>query len=85
MDTTVAFLFLMDEPEERAGFGTVCEGALLTIIITKNASFIGINRDCCPLAGIAVQNDIPEITEIGFYGMDKTEMAATVAALAAFK
>ncbi|KUL00466.1 MAG: hypothetical protein XE11_2448 [Methanomicrobiales archaeon 53_19] len=85
MDRAVAFLFLRDEPEEGACFRAIQKGALLTILIQKEGGFIGIDRDSCPLAGITVQYNIAEIAEIGFYDMDKTEMAATVAALAAFK
>lgn len=85
MDAAVSFLFLPYEPEEGACFGTVCEGAPLNILIKKECGFIGINRHCRSLAGVAVPDDIPEIAEIVFYHMDKAEVATAVAALAAFK
>ena len=85
MDTAVAFLLLLDESEERAGFGPIGKGARLKILIQKEGGFVGINHHCRPLTAVSVPDDIPEIAEIGFYHMDKTEVAAAVAALAAFK
>jgi len=81
MDTTVPLPFLPGKAEEWAGFRAVCKGPG---VIEEREHPLGYG-DGRPFAGKFVSHDIPVIAKILDNPMDEPEVAATVAALVAFK